>query len=319
MQTRRYFVQKLGVIFLITIFQCVPPESPSIRESEAIQLAPAPTGHKRTLAVLDFVNASGTGTEKIGSAVSDKLVTQLARSHQFVLFERQKIETVLQEQALGQSGTLDEITAPQVGKLAGVQALVLGSILEFNQQEESGKIGEEKDKWEFALKAMFARVSIEYKIVDTVTGEVIFSDVATRQEIKPGFGFKTKEYDFNNLAEIDQTLLGKAMSRCVTEIARQVTARARQITWFGKVIRVTPPWVFFTPGQNAAIQISDIFEVQSREQANSEVSELEPPLIQIVDFIGDQISKARIIQGDVIEIGDWILEHPNQPTDATEP
>jgi TolB-like protein len=83
-----------------------------------------------TLAVMDFKNNSGLfSLDVLEKSVSEMLKTELsgAGSRLFVV-ERQKLEALLQEQALGQTGALDEKTAQQVGRLAGAQFLVNGEI-----------------------------------------------------------------------------------------------------------------------------------------------------------------------------------------------
>jgi TolB-like protein len=90
--------------------------------------APAPAGP--TIAVLDFTNSSGQSDYdwlKVGLA--DMLATDLAASGKLRLVERRDLDKVLGEQELGQSGAVDESTAPRVGKLAGASRIAYGSFL----------------------------------------------------------------------------------------------------------------------------------------------------------------------------------------------
>src|SRR6266516_608372 len=122
------------------VFVLVPPE----------QILPG----VKNIAVLDF---PGQGAD--GRAFADLLTSKLfekqrgiqlirttslfgARSHTqegttlqqgaftdvFVLIERSRLAQVLQEQRLAQSGLLDEAQAAQVGKILGVDAIVVGTV-----------------------------------------------------------------------------------------------------------------------------------------------------------------------------------------------
>ncbi|MDZ7290523.1 MAG: CsgG/HfaB family protein [candidate division KSB1 bacterium] len=83
-----------------------------------------------TLAVLDFKNNSGLFTlDALEKSIPEMLKTELSRSpSRLLVVERQKLEKILQEQALGQTGVLDEKTAQQVGQLVGAEFLVSGEI-----------------------------------------------------------------------------------------------------------------------------------------------------------------------------------------------
>lgn len=83
-----------------------------------------------TLAVLDFKNISGQfALDALEKSIPEMLKTELSRSESgLFVVERQKLAAILQEQALGQTGVLDEQTAQRVGQLVGAQFLVSGEI-----------------------------------------------------------------------------------------------------------------------------------------------------------------------------------------------
>lgn len=69
-----------------------------------------------------------------GEAASDILAHELLRSGADVV-ERGRLQSVLNEQRLGASGALDPATAQKVGRLLGVDALVLGSVTQYSQPQ----------------------------------------------------------------------------------------------------------------------------------------------------------------------------------------
>ena len=56
------------------------------------------------------------------------LITSLINSNRFKVIERAQLDKVLQEQALSQTGALETETAVVVGKIMGLDAVVVGSV-----------------------------------------------------------------------------------------------------------------------------------------------------------------------------------------------
>jgi len=83
-------------------------------------------GGRLTLAVLPF---QGKGeSQAYGEAATDRMVTQLVELRRFKVIERAKLEEVLQEQRLQVSGVVDDRAAVDVGRIAGADAIVVGSV-----------------------------------------------------------------------------------------------------------------------------------------------------------------------------------------------
>ena len=95
------------------------PHSPVAATSSA---APA------RLSIMPFDNLSVRERHAyLGRAVAEMLTAEFAQVPQVTLVERQKMESVTREIALGLSGVVDEGTAPKVGALLGAQYLMTGT------------------------------------------------------------------------------------------------------------------------------------------------------------------------------------------------
>ncbi len=92
-------------------------------------------GSRLSIAVMPF-EAKGQAHE-FEFTLMEKLVTQLVNLRRFRVIERGAMDQVMNEQALGMSGMVDEETAVQVGKLAGADVIVVGTI---NIAEGFGKV-----------------------------------------------------------------------------------------------------------------------------------------------------------------------------------
>ncbi|MBN1348726.1 hypothetical protein JXJ21_04890 [candidate division KSB1 bacterium] len=275
-------------------------------------------GHKRRIAVLPFENRADKGGEKLGERVADMLVTQLLKSDRFSMMERQEIENILGEQAFGQSGAITDETALEAGQMLGVEALVIGTITEFDQKSGSESIGSDEKKWRFTLQATVATANIAFRLINTSTGEILFADHAQQSEIRPGFGIKTEEYDFNDLFQIDQTLIGTALRGAVNKIAVSIADRCTAIRWKGKIIRVAADFIYFTPGKNAGVALNEVFavfhpanasEYDEENASNDDRFEThQVAKIKVVSFIGEKVCKAILLEGEDIEVGDIVEE-----------
>jgi TolB-like protein len=110
----------------------IPPVQPgaeSILPPGALTYDPAKVrqvGGRLTLAVMPF---QGKGESRnYVEAATDRMVAQLVELRRFKVIERAKLEEVLQEQRLQVSGVVDDRTAVDVGRVAGADAIVVGSV-----------------------------------------------------------------------------------------------------------------------------------------------------------------------------------------------
>lgn len=85
----------------------------------------------RRIAVLPFENP--TDDRAAGPLVAEELNLQLGKLGIFDLTERTQITELLKEQDLDTLERFDESTAAQIGRLLGVQAVVVGSVTKFRR------------------------------------------------------------------------------------------------------------------------------------------------------------------------------------------
>jgi TolB-like protein len=87
----------------------------------------------KTLAILPFDNNSVTDPDlyaPLSKGLSAMLITDLNKSGSTLkLVERTKIDALLQEIMLGQTGSVDSATAVKVGKILGAQTIAFGSFM----------------------------------------------------------------------------------------------------------------------------------------------------------------------------------------------
>ncbi|MGL5874785.1 MAG: CsgG/HfaB family protein [Xenococcaceae cyanobacterium] len=132
---------------------------------------------KPKVAVLDFDYSSVSDPSILSvlpggsKGVSDILVNKLVEGGSYSVIERSKLDAILQEQNLGASGRVDASTAAQIGRILGVEAVVIGSVTQFDlQQRNSGfnlfGIGVGGDDTD-------AYVKLNIRVVSTSTAEIL--------------------------------------------------------------------------------------------------------------------------------------------------
>ncbi len=86
------------------------------------------------IAVLPIINEIGDKTE-LGYSISDFLQIQLFKRNMEII-ERERIDAILEEHEFSRSGLVDENYIKKIGKMLSVDAIVTGTIRDFNENYE---------------------------------------------------------------------------------------------------------------------------------------------------------------------------------------
>ena len=87
---------------------------------------------RKSVAVFDF--GSPSNNRDAGKIVADKLITYLHKnaSGDLRIIEREKLESILREMQLGQTGLVDIKSAQTVGKMRGIDTFIMGNVLQYS-------------------------------------------------------------------------------------------------------------------------------------------------------------------------------------------
>ncbi|HUT98903.1 MAG TPA: VWA domain-containing protein [bacterium] len=95
----------------------------SVLAAASVALAP------KKIAVLYFDVAAPTNDyDYLATGIPEMLITDLANQRDITVIERERLDEVLQEMALGGSGITDNATALEVGKILNVELLIMGNL-----------------------------------------------------------------------------------------------------------------------------------------------------------------------------------------------
>jgi curli biogenesis system outer membrane secretion channel CsgG len=215
--------------------------------------APPPAGPKLRVAVAKFENKTTYGA-RLGTAASDILVTELARTERFVLIERAELERLLTEQKLGLTGAVDPATAAQMGKILGAAAMVVGSVSQFGVKTEGS------DLLITASKRQIAEATVDARIIDVETARILHAETGTGEA-------KTTSGTFLGLgssASYDEALEGKALRAAIVGLAEGIVAQLGQIPWRCHVADVEGRDIYLDAGARSGLQVGQLLEVVRR-------------------------------------------------------
>ncbi|MGF1496066.1 MAG: CsgG/HfaB family protein [Elainellaceae cyanobacterium] len=205
----------------------VPP-APAHQSGSGLLITQANT--RPRIAVLDFDYTPTIGSylsafPGFAEGVSVVLVDRLVNGGNYSVIERSQIEAVLQEQNLGQSGRVDASTAAQIGRILGVDAVIIGSITKFNYDVSDRGInvfgvGTRREIIE-------AEVQLNVRMVNTSTAEIMRTaegvgtaeDTASSVRVTGVFG---QDSDPENV----QQVLSQATDLAIAEVVDSLNGAA---------------------------------------------------------------------------------------------
>jgi curli biogenesis system outer membrane secretion channel CsgG len=185
------------------------------------------------IAVLPFDDGSiqdrwwDEGHWDVGKGISDEFVTEFLKTNRFRLIEREQIDKIIEEQDFGQSGRVDTKTAASLGKILGVDFLVMGRVTEFSLKSTGVSGLSLKKGVGLGVKSTNAIVAIDARLVDTNTAEIIASVTGKGDKRSTNLSVAV-EWEAIDIGsdEFRTTNLGIAMREAVASAAKQLADQA---------------------------------------------------------------------------------------------
>jgi len=171
---------------------------PNYKDAQALSEKAAEQGKVR-VAVFPFKNATGQpGVEE--SVYAHVISCALKYPSPFVeVIDRSHLDVILSEQGLGTSGAVEASTATRAGKIAGLNAVILGTVVEAVEKRRDPvpetrtaylwyerKVGEEtyyrteQTTYRVCRGSLTVSYKVNYQILDTETARLLKSDVVEK-------------------------------------------------------------------------------------------------------------------------------------------
>ncbi|MBK7259824.1 MAG: hypothetical protein IPI01_18880 [Ignavibacteriae bacterium] len=280
----------------------------------ALGLASAFAQPKKRIAVSRFDD--GAHYHGCGTGISDMLATALVKSGKFIVIERKDLDKVLEEQRLGASGVITAETAPAMGKVLGVDLIVVGSVSELGTKKSD--IGGGASLFGVGISSKGARAVVDIRLVNTTTGEIMAAESEEGTESSIGFHGRYEDINFSDMNAWDDTDLGKAAREAINGCVELIIENMASIPWSGRVIKANPDGtVLIKPGSEGNVNVGDEFDVF---QAGEEIKDPDTGLsmgseetkvarIKVTgQMLNGKAAKASVVSGTGIKTGDIVRQ-----------
>ncbi len=240
------------------------------------------TGAKKRVALFDFEYGAvhrwwSWGDWDIGKGISDMLVTNIVRSGTYSVVERKQLEKILQEQNFSNSDRANPATAAKIGKVLGVNAIVIGTITQFGFETKKTNVGGITSHFGVNLgnvgtQKSNATVVIDARMIDTETAEILA--VASGKGLSKRSGVNLLGAHAGNAGAVDmnssdfqETIIGEATRQAVDELTRQMESQAEKIQATkidinGTVADVAENVLILNIGKNQGLKVGDVVAIE---------------------------------------------------------
>jgi curli biogenesis system outer membrane secretion channel CsgG len=268
----------------------VAPAQASAAPAAPAQTAAPATGRKKRVAVFDFDYATvhssvaalfGQDVD-VGKGISDLLVTDLVKDGSYSVIERKALDKILKEQNFSNSDRADPNSAAKIGKLLGVDAIIVGSITQFGNETKNTNIGGGGGGFGgFGLggvghKKSKAIVAVTARLVDIDTAEILGVAEGKGESAREStsllggggnwHGFGGGAADFGS-SDFQSTIIGEAVKAAVDSMSQEVIADrdklvARTIVVEGLVAAVDSGQIILNVGAKNGVKVGDQLNVE---------------------------------------------------------
>jgi curli biogenesis system outer membrane secretion channel CsgG len=251
----------------------------------AAQTAP----RRARIAVMDFDYATVQSSTSamfgsnidVGKGVTDLLIAGLVKNGTYSIIERSALDKIMAEQNFNNSQRADATSAARLGKLLGVDAIIVGSVTQFGNETKKQNIGGGGGGWHgygvggIGHSKSNANVGLTARIVNVETGEILAiaegAGTSSRSSTSllggggnwSGWGNGNVDFGSSNFQE---TIIGEATKQAVDTLTTSVVSDApkvaiHQITVEGMVAAVDGGQIVLNVGKKAGISVGEQLEV----------------------------------------------------------
>ena len=281
----------LAATFFLAAAQAqTTPAATAPAASAAPSSAPAHPGRKKRVAVFDFDYATvqsyssamfGTNVD-VGRGMSDLTVKYLVQDGTYSVIDRKAMDKILTEQNFSNSDRANPNSAAKLGKILGVDAIIVGSVTQFGNDTKNTNLGGGGGNWGgyglggFGHKKTKAIVAVDARIINIDTAEIMGvasgkgeSSRESTSMVGGGgnwHGFGGGAADFGS-SDFQQTIIGEAVNLAIKDLSSGLIAdntklEARTINVEGLVAAVDGGQIILNVGGKAGLKVGDQLNVE---------------------------------------------------------
>lgn len=282
--------------------------------------AVAQTGPKPRVAILEFKDkVSGYSWYQAGRAAQDIFVTQLVKTGNYRVIEREQLAALMAEKNLTLSGDIDPKTAVIIGRLLGVEYLVTGSVTKLGVADRGVSAPSMFGMPSVRINTQKMEAAIDARAIQTSTGEIAWADSAKESTSDAAVFVAGVGGGVN-----DRTKLDRVMEPVVKKLAESMAKKPLATSGLGgvgdasgivaKVARVEGPMLYINAGSEVGMKEGDEFDVYRggdviKDPDTGEilgVNETKVGRVKVTAIKGARLSTATVLAGQGFKTGDLL-------------
>jgi len=285
--------------------------------------AAANQGRKKRVAVFDFDYATvmtssqavfGSNVD-VGKGISDLLVKYLVQDGTYSVIDRKAMDKILAEQNFSNSDRANPNSAAKLGKILGVDAIIVGSITQFGNDTKNTNVGGNGGNWGgygiggFGHKKSKAIVGIDARIINIDTAEIMGVAEGKGESSREStsllggggswHGFGNGAVDFGS-SDFQNTIIGEATTAATKQVSTGLVADnsklvARTVVVEGLVAAVDGGQIVLNVGGKAGLKVGDQMNV---ERVSKEIKD--PATGQVIRRLSTPVGVIKLTDVDDI-------------------
>jgi curli biogenesis system outer membrane secretion channel CsgG/TolA-binding protein len=207
--------------------------------------------------VMEFVSKADGVTDQQADAVRDLFTRYLTNAKTIAVIERERLLSIGQEVKIGSSGLVDPSMAVEIGRQAGCQYMLFGSVTELSEKASAGAIPIFGNVGGIAVGAHEAKATIDMRVVDVTTGETVLSlsEEGTSKESSSGLVTSYGSMVETSFGGVKASAIEAAVVRLGNKVLEEVGGEyAHVLSASGKSVRISR-------GARSSVKKGDIYLV----------------------------------------------------------
>lgn len=274
---------------------------------------------KKRVAVFTFEDKTGKqlywwNRKSIGEGISDMVTTELIKTGNYRVIEGPGLERLLQEHGLRAFGALTPGGAAELGKVLGLELVVVGAVMEFGYRRSNA--GGRIRGFGPSIQNQSATVELNYQILNAHTGVIVSAETVRKEKSSKAVRRASRNLQFQSQKAFDVSPVGKAVRDAVREVTQLIDENAPEVAWQARVVQEKEGVVVMDAGSKSGIRAGDTFVIYRKGEElidpdtglslgsmETKIGEIE---VTDPDLEGGRAALCRIVKGADFQAGDFV-------------
>lgn len=246
------------------------------------------------IGVMKFASKASGVSSYQAEAITDEFTRMLASSQSIAVIEREQLAYIAREHRINMSGLVDTSTAVQIGRIAGLQYIITGAVTQFDATTK-----DEKVIWVHEISHE-ARVTIDMRVIDVQTAEVVFAIAETGTAT-----YKNSSFALDKDLRTTTSDSGRIQEAAISDAVAKLGYRLKEavVGEYSQVLKAGGRDIYINIGATSGARPGNLYKVymdgeEIYDMNGRSLGKNETPLAVIkVDTVENDYSIARIVKG----------------------